>query len=57
MPKLKHTVADLAHFVDCLREGRPPVHSAAHAAHVIDVIEKIYLSAREGRALTVTSEF
>jgi predicted dehydrogenase len=56
-PKLKHTVADLAHFVDCVREGRPPVHSAAHAAHVIDVIEKIYRAALEGQAQTVTTEF
>jgi predicted dehydrogenase len=56
-PALKHTVADLAHFVDCVREGREPVHSAAHAAHVIDVIEKIYLAAREGEAQAVTTEF
>ena len=47
---MKHTVHDLAHFADCVRDGTRPVHSAAHAAHVIEVIEKGYVAARTGHA-------
>ncbi len=56
-PTMKHTVADLCHFADCIREGTPPVNSAAHAAHVIEVIEKGYLAARTGQAQAVESTF
>lgn len=54
-PTLKHTVADLAHFADCVADGLTPVHSAAHAAHVIDVIERAYQAARTGQTQDVTS--
>ena len=56
-PALKHTVADLVHFVDCVRDGGKPVNSAAHAAHVVEVIEKGYLAARTGQAQPVESTF
>ena len=56
-PTLKHTVADLAHFADCIRDGLTPVNSAAHAAHVIEVIEKGYIAARTGQAQAVESRF
>jgi predicted dehydrogenase len=56
-PTLKHTVADLVHFAECVTEGRAPVHAAAHAAHVIEVIEKAYLAARSGVAQAVDSRF
>lgn len=57
MPQAKHTVADLAHFADVVADGGEPVHSAAHAAHVIEVIEKVYLAARTGQAQDVSSTF
>ncbi|TAK21823.1 MAG: Gfo/Idh/MocA family oxidoreductase [Chloroflexota bacterium] len=56
-PLMKHTVADLAHFADCVADGLTPVHSAAQAAHVIEVIEKGYLAARTGQARDVMSTF
>ena len=46
-PTMKHTVADLAHFADCVADGLQPVHSAAHAAHVIEVIERVYAAAQD----------
>ena len=38
-------------------EGRPDRDGGRHAAHVIDAIETILRSAREGRALPVASRF
>ena len=54
---MKHTVHDLAHFADCVRDGKKPIHSAEHAAHVIEVIEKGYVAARTGQAQPVESRF
>ncbi|HEY3079459.1 MAG TPA: Gfo/Idh/MocA family oxidoreductase [Chloroflexota bacterium] len=54
---IKHTVHDLVHFAECVRDGARPIHSAGHAAHVIEVIEKGYLAARSGQAQSVGSAF
>lgn len=54
-PTMKHTVADLAHFADCVADGLTPVHTATHAAHVIDVIERAYVAARTGQTQEVGS--
>jgi predicted dehydrogenase len=56
-PRMVHTVADLVHFADCLRDGKPPINSAAHAAHVIEVIEKGYLAAKSGQTQAIESTF
>src|SRR5258708_21653856 len=40
-------------LVDCIAEGRPPVPSAAHAPHVIHVIQPARESPRPGRPVTV----
>ncbi|MBM4417105.1 MAG: Gfo/Idh/MocA family oxidoreductase [Chloroflexi bacterium] len=56
-PRMKHTVADLAHFADCVADGLSPIHSAAHAAHVIEVIEAGYRAARSGQVQEVSSSF
>jgi predicted dehydrogenase len=48
-----HGYADVMHFVDCILEGKQPIPSGEHARHVIEVIEKAYLAAREGRTLEV----
>ena len=57
VPEMKHTVADLVHFADCIRDNLKPVNTAAHAAHVIEIIEKGYLAARSGRAQMLESKF
>jgi predicted dehydrogenase len=50
-----HGYADLMHLVDCVLEDRDPVPSGAHARHVVEIIEKAYRSAREGRALDLVT--
>jgi predicted dehydrogenase len=45
------------HLCDCIVDGRPPVPSAAHAAHVVEIIEKAYLAARTGQTQRLTSTF
>jgi len=40
-----------------LREHQPHPTSGAHAAHVVEVMEAVHRSLREGRALHLTSDF
>lgn len=51
------TVADLLHVADCAEKGLKPKISGDQAAHVIEIIEKAYLSARSGKAETLTTGF
>ncbi len=44
----------IEHLVECIETGRPPILSAAHALHVIDILEKAARSSQEGQAMTVT---
>jgi predicted dehydrogenase len=50
-----HGYADLMHLIDCILEDREPIPSGEHARHVIEIIEKAYQSAREGRTLEMTT--
>lgn len=43
------------HLVDCILHEQPPVLSAAHAIHVLDVVERAAESGREGRTVVVES--
>jgi predicted dehydrogenase len=52
-----YVVADAVHLADCMLEDREPVVSAEHARHVIEIIESVYRSAREGRALDLATTF
>ncbi len=52
-----HILADIMHLVDCIVEDRTPTASAEHARHVIEIIERIYESARTGQALELTTTF
>lgn len=40
-----------------LRTGRPHPTTGAHAAHVVEIMEAVHRSAREGRALPLTGDF
>jgi predicted dehydrogenase len=40
-----------------IRDDRPHLASAAHAAHVVEVAEAIHQSVRDGGAVTITSTF
>ena len=50
-----HGYADLMHMVDCILEDKQPIPSGEHARHVVEIIEKAYRSAREGRTLDLTT--
>ncbi|TAK21796.1 MAG: Gfo/Idh/MocA family oxidoreductase [Chloroflexota bacterium] len=52
-----HGYADIMHFVDCLRTGTKPIPSAEHARHVVEIIDRAYQSARDGRAYDLTTTF
>lgn len=45
------------HLVDCVEHDGEPVLSIAHALHVVDILERVALSAAEGRMMEVTSTF
>ncbi|HEV8634449.1 MAG TPA: Gfo/Idh/MocA family oxidoreductase [Chloroflexota bacterium] len=50
-----HGYLDIMHFVECIQEKKRPIPSGEHARHVIEIIEKAYRSAREGRTLELES--
>ncbi|MCX6049440.1 MAG: Gfo/Idh/MocA family oxidoreductase [Chloroflexi bacterium] len=47
----------IEHLVDCIQEDRAPLLSIEHALHVVEIIEKAALSARENRTLAIESQF
>jgi predicted dehydrogenase/sugar phosphate isomerase/epimerase len=47
----------LSDLAEALREGRPHRTTGAHAAHVVEIMEAVHTSLREGRAIPVTSSF
>jgi len=50
-----HGYADLMHLIDCILEDKDPIPSGEHARHVVEIIEKTYQSAREGRTLELVT--
>ena len=52
-----HVYADIMHCVECIQEGKQPIASGEHAAHVIEIIEKGYLAARTGQTQELESTF
>ncbi len=50
-------VLGIEHLADCVEEGLEPTVNIAHARHVIEVLEAAALSAAEGRAVAVDSDF
>jgi predicted dehydrogenase len=52
-----YVVADALHLADCILEDRDPLISAEHARHVVEIIEKVYESARAGRTLDLATTF
>ena len=47
----------IEHLVECIETGQPPILSAAHALHVIDILEKAARSSAEQRALAIEHFF
>lgn len=51
------TAADLLHVADCVRNNTKPLIQGEHAAHVIEIIEKAYESAKTGKVQDLTTSF
>ncbi len=51
-----YVVADIVELADSVLEQRRPRLSAEHSRHVIEIIEKVYASARSGHTLTLTTD-
>jgi predicted dehydrogenase len=52
-----HVYADIMHAVDCIEQGRKPLVSGEHGAHVVEIIEKGYLAAQTGQTQELESRF
>lgn len=50
-------ILGVAHLVNCLQTGEPPVLSIDHAAHVVEVIEKAGIAAAQGQTQRIESTF
>ncbi len=48
-----HIYSDIMHLVDCILNDKEPVISGEHARHVIEIIEKAYLSAKQRKPNTL----
>ncbi len=53
----QHVFEDVMQLVDWVRDGTPSVATAAHARHVIDIIESAYRAAESGQRQTLTTTF
>ena len=55
-PEFKHTYC-LKDLLEAIEEDREPVLSAEHARHVVEIMSKCYLAAREGRTVPLETSF
>jgi predicted dehydrogenase len=53
----QHVYLDILDFAIAVREERPPIADALHAAHVVEVIEKAYVAAQTGQSQEIRSAF
>ncbi|HVP93208.1 MAG TPA: hypothetical protein VMS94_05655, partial [Acidobacteriota bacterium] len=53
-----HIIADILEFADCVfNDKEPAIASGERARHVIEVFEKAYLSARNGKTQELETTF
>jgi predicted dehydrogenase len=52
-----YIIGDLVHLADCILEDRAPELSAEQARHAVEIIDKVYESARLGKTLELTTTF
>lgn len=52
-----HVYSDIMHAVDCIEQGRKPLVSGEHGAHVVEIIEKGYFAAKTGQTQELESRF
>jgi predicted dehydrogenase len=47
----------LRHLVDCIREGREPIHKPEHAYHALEIMLAAEAAGRDGRTRELTTTF
>ncbi|HVX43109.1 MAG TPA: hypothetical protein VHC49_04470, partial [Mycobacteriales bacterium] len=52
-----HRAILIDHLVDCLAQDTPPVLSAEHARHALEIMLAVETSARQGRVVELTTTF
>jgi predicted dehydrogenase len=52
-PAISGHVAEVQHFVDCIRRGREPISPGSQSVVVMDMLMAVYKSARTGRAVAL----
>jgi predicted dehydrogenase len=52
-----HVFEDIMQLVDYVREDIPPMATAEHACHVVEIIEAAYRAAETGQTQTLTTTF
>ena len=53
----QHVFVDIMQLIDCVNGGPPPIASAQHARHVIEIIEAGFAAATTGQTQTLTTTF
>jgi predicted dehydrogenase len=49
--------ADVAHWAECILQGKKPILSAEHARHVVEIMEKAVIASQTGQAQELTTTF
>ena len=49
--------ADVAHWAECVTQGKKPILSAEHARHVVEIMEKAVIASQTGQAQPLTTTF
>jgi predicted dehydrogenase len=49
--------ADVAHWAECVLQGKQPILSAEHARHVVEIMEKAVIASHTGQAQALTTTF
>jgi predicted dehydrogenase len=52
-----YIIGDLVHLADCILDDREPELSAEQARHAVEIVDKIYESARQSRTLDLSTTF
>lgn len=45
--------AEVAHFIDCIRQGKAPIATAEQGLHVLQILDAIYRSSETGREIVI----
>jgi predicted dehydrogenase len=49
--------ADVAHWAECVTQGKKPILSAEHARHVVEIMEKAVVASQTGQAQELSTRF